>query len=354
MGKASDIPIKLVKRSTHVISPILRKYFNILMQLGKFPDELKIGKISPIYKKDNAELFVNYRPISTLPIFGKIFERVIYNRLYSFLISKSILNENQFGFRKAHSTSHALNCSIADIKSSLEKGEHVIGIFIDLSKAFDTIDHKKLLVKLDRYGIRGRAHSLLTSYLANRTQYISVLDECSDKLLVKYGVPQGSVLGPLLFLLYINDISNCTKLGNFVLFADDTNIFVKGRTIEEACSKAQIVLNSVDQFMRVNQLHVNLNKCCYMHFQPKRKHTVSDNFNQELKFREVPIKHVSKTKFLGVILDEKLNWQQHIDYLTNKLNCQAGTLNRIKECVPDRLQKDLYCTLFESHLSYCI
>ena len=156
-GKASDIPIKLIKRSNHVISSILSVYFNILMSEGTFPDELKVGKITPIYKKGVKEDLENYRPVSTLPIFGKIFEKIIYARLYSFLVSKGILNENQFGFRKAHSTSHALNFSINEIRKSLTKGEHVIGIFIDLSKAFDTISHSKLLTKC---GIRGSAHSL--------------------------------------------------------------------------------------------------------------------------------------------------------------------------------------------------
>ena len=181
-GKSSDIPIGIIKKSSAVISPILVKIFNDSMQNGEFPEELKIGRVSPIYKKDNDELFENYRPISTIPIFAKIFEKIIYSRFYSFFASQNILNENQFGFREKHSTSHALNVSVDYIEHALRNGCHVLGIFIDLSKAFDTIDHNILLAKLHHYGIRGNAHKLMVSYLTKRQQYTKVLGEESDKL----------------------------------------------------------------------------------------------------------------------------------------------------------------------------
>ena len=149
-NKSSDIPIRIIKKSAHIICPSLAQYFNVLMAEGVFPEVLKIGRVTPIYKKGNPDDIGNYRPVSTLPIFGKFFEKVIYNRLYSFATSQNILNENQFGFRKSHSTSHAVNYSISIIENSIKKQNHVLGIFIDLSKAFDTIDHGKLLVKLDQ------------------------------------------------------------------------------------------------------------------------------------------------------------------------------------------------------------
>ena len=372
-GKSSDIPVHIIKKSAHLTSPLLAKYFTDCMKIGYFPDELKVGRISPIYKKDNEELMENYRPVSTLAVFGKIFEKIIYNRLYSFLISQNILHENQFGFRKAHSTTHALNYSINHIESELKNKKHVIGIFIDLSKAFDTLDHEKLLYKLKNYGIRENAHKLITSYLSNRYQYTSVLGEDSDKLLVKYGVPQGSVLGPLLFLLYINDICNASNLGNFILFADDTNIFVSSNTKKSAFNKANEILKSVSQYMRLNLLHINIKKCCYMYFAPGRKKkyvkSKGKNVKKGKKINESHeiiddelyvaidnkvIKQVTETKFLGVTIDNQLSWKPHIDILNRKLNSCCGRLYRLVSFLPSSLHKEIYHTLFESHLAYGI
>ena len=323
---------------------------------GVFPDELKMGKISPIYKKEDEQLLEDYRPVSTLPIFGKIFEKIIYARLYSFVTSKNLIYENQYGFRKGHSTNHAINYSVTHIKKLTHEKKHVLGIFIDLSKAFDTISHEKLLHKLNRYGIRGNAHSLIRSYLFNRIQYVSVLGENSDTLLVEYGVPQGSVLGPLLFIMYIkfNDICNSAQFGKFVLFADDTKIFITDKCIKSLYEKSNKVLEAVNQYMKCNLLHINIKKCCYMHFKPRgRDHSTADDSLNLVLGRNI-IKKVTETKFLGVYIDDKLSWQPHIKYLNSKLKCEIGKLNAIRNIIPSELYNNLYHTLFESHLSYGI
>jgi hypothetical protein len=175
-NKASDLPIRVIKKAAHIIAPILSEYFNVFMKEGVFPDVLKIGKITPIFKKGNPEDIGNYRPVSTLTIFGKLFEKVIYSRIYSFAQSQNIINQNQFGFQKSHSTSHAVNHSVKIIEDALRKHNHVLGIFIDLSKAFDTIDHDTLLAKLCRYGIRGNAHKLINSY----HDYTIFLHDCKS------------------------------------------------------------------------------------------------------------------------------------------------------------------------------
>ena len=272
----------------------------------------------------------------------------------------NVIYDRQFGFRKKHSTSHAINYSINKILSEIEMKNHVIGVFIDLSKAFDTIDHQKLLNKLEYYGIRGRCLDLLKSYLSDSTQRTNFQNTLSDSCKITYEVPQGSVLGPLLFLVYINDIVNSTNNGEFVLFADDTNIFIVGKTKEEAYDKANAVLSDVYNYMLKNQLHINLEKCTYMHFRPRYNNDNRQTCNRAdssepcLKLLDKTLKKVDKVKFLGVIIDEKLNWGPHIEHLQNKLKSSILMIKRIHKYIPKAEYMNLYNALFMSHMTYCI
>ena len=365
-GKASDIPICVLKRSAKLISVPLSRLYNNCMQKGEFPKVFKTGKITPVFKKGNKECIENYRPVSILPVFGKVFEKIIYKRLYSFLSSNGVLHDQQFGFRKGHSTTHALHKSVNDITKSIANNKHVLGIFIDLSKAFDTLDHNILLRKLENYGIRGHALTLLKSYLSSRLQCVSFHDATSEVLEVKYGVPQGSILGPLLFLLYVNDIVNCYGGSDcqFVLYADDTNIFITGASKEKTFIKANKVLKIVSNYMRSNLLHINMSKCCFIHFQPKstydetcartRPYLLNNDESKSIFINGQEIKKVSCAKFLGIIVDENLNWDAHRNHLVRKLRSTTGAISRIRKSIPSEHYKDIYSSLFESHLSYGI
>ena len=327
-NKSSDIPLKVLKSCSKIIAPYLCKFYNYFMENGTFPQILKLGQITPIFKKGNTQLMENYRPVSTLPCFGKIFEKLIFNRFYNFIISKNILYENQFGFRRKHSTSNAINHSIDKIVSDLENKHHVIGIFIDLSKAFDTICHQKLLIKLEKYGIRGTPLKLIRDYISSRTQIVNFNGTKSNPQPVSYGVPQGSVLGPLLFILYINDIVNSCKSAHLVLFADDTNIFVTAKTEKEAYEAANKCINDIYLYMLANQLHINLEKSVYVHFKPhinnEMRKTCSRarkyNTDYSISINGKKLLKTDKVRFLGVIIDEHLNWESHLNYLEQKLN----------------------------------
>ena len=362
-GKASDIPISLLKKASIVLIDPLYKFFNYFLNRGIFPSILEIGSVTPVFKKGDARYLDNYRPVSTIPLFGKILEKLIYSRLCSFFSSNNTIYENQYGFRQYHSTSHAINFSVKQILDEIENKKHVIGIFIDLSKAFDTISHEKLIHKLNFYGIRGISLELIKSYLSGRVQRTKFQSETSDECNVEYGVPQGSVLGPLLFLIYVNDIVTTSTLGKFVLYADDTNIFVSGASEAEAYENAQIVLDNVYDYMFANQLHINVGKSCFMHFRhdysnkerltcARTNRTYDDIFS--LKLCGKKLKHVSEVKFLGVVIDENLNWEAHIEYLQKKLKLSIVMLKRIKKFIHENEYIKLYNTLFLPHLTYCI
>ena len=300
---------------------------NLSFQTGVFPRELKIANVVPIFKSGDEMVFTNYRPVSVLPIFSKILERLMYNRLIDYINENKLLYKYQFGFQKGKSTYMAVLTLVDKISEALDNGDYVIGVFLDFSKAFDTVDHDILLRKLEKYGIRGRALDWFTDYLSNRLQYVTYNGAKSKREIIKCGVPQGSILGPLLFLLYINDLSTVSNDCFSVLFADDTNMFVAGKNTSEMCVKLNNDLQEICEWLRCNKLSLNILKSHYMIFTTKNK-TAQD---LDIKISNTAVERVYDTKFLGVYIDAQLTWKKHIEYTCSKLSKCAGILLKARK-----------------------
>ena len=237
-----DIGNNVLKKISKEIAIPLTRIFNLSISSGEVPDSLKIAKVVPIYKKNDPQEFSNYRPVSVLPSFSNIIERLVFNRCVDFIDKHKSLKTNQYGFRTDHSTYMAIVDFVDKICNAVENNRQSIGIFLDLSKAFDTIDHTILLHKLTYYGFRGKALDWFSSYLSNRKQYVIYNNEKSTMEKLTCGVPQGSILGPLLFISYVDDIVNTSYVLEFVLFADDTTILYSH---EDLASKIDVVNNEL-------------------------------------------------------------------------------------------------------------
>ena len=220
----NSIPNQIIKLISKYISAPITNICNKAFSTGIYPDILKISKVIPIHKKESKIEVSNYRPISLLSNINKILEKLIFNRLYKFLELHNCIYQQQYGFRAKYSTEHAVLSMADEIREAMGKNNTAIGVFVDFQKAFDTVNHNILLKKLEHYGIRGIVNNLFKSYLTNRQQYVTINGSESSMKYIHHGIPQGSVLGPLLFLIYINDLHTCIKNSETRHFADDTNL----------------------------------------------------------------------------------------------------------------------------------
>ena len=271
---------------THVINKSLKE--------GVIPSELKLAKVVPIFKAGATNKITNYGPISVLSFFSKVFEKIIYHKLIEFLDHNGILYCYQFGFRQGHSTQQAIITLVNKITSCLDCGDLVIGIFLDLKKAFDTVDHKILLKKLYAYGIRGVALKLLESYLSGRSQYVVYDYQQSATLSITCGVPQGSVLGPLLFIIYMNDICNVSQLLFTVLYADDTCVLVNRKSLNLIIETVNSELQILSTWLKSNKLSLNTTKSYYAGFHRARMKLPNNSI--KLKIDNTNIKEVQSIK----------------------------------------------------------
>ena len=289
--------------------------------MGIFPDKLKCAKVIPIHKKGAHNNPSNYRPISLLSVFGKLFEKLMFKRLYEYLDSLNTFYPLQFGFRERHSNNHALISMTESIKNTTDNGSYGCGVSIDLKKAFDTVNHSIFLKKMEHYGVRVIALNWFTSYLSHRKQYVSVNGHTSEYLNISCGVLQGSVLAPLLFLIHINDLPSVSKYLRFYLFADDTNIYFEAKDLKTLQKIMNRELRHVKKWLEADKLALNIEKTNFVVFHSPGKKLTEPII---LKFGRKKITHANHVKFLGVLLDETLSWRSDLIDLSRKLPRSVG------------------------------
>ena len=346
----NSIPNKILHLVSDKISYPISNLINLSFGMGKFPTSIKQAKITPVHKKGSRLNVDNYRPISLLSNINKIFEKLMYKRIYNFLSVQQSFFEMQFGFREKHSTFHALASLTELVRESLDKNKFVCGIFIDLKKAFDTVDHKILLKKLEYYGIRGLSNDWFRSYLTDRKQFVSINGYDSDMLGVNIGVPQGSVLGPLLFLIYINDFHLAIKNSTVHHFADDTNLLHANDSMKQLNKLLNQDLRSLCDWLKANKIALNVAKTEVLFFRHPNK-----AFNNDLKLKIDGKKLFPShnVKYLGVYVDEFLSFKHHTYELARKLRRANGMLSKIRHYLPLGILRSVYFSIFESHLTYC-
>ena len=345
----NGIPTKILHLLNAEISPLLADIFNLSFQSGKFPSILKIAKVIPIHKKSSKLDCSNYRPISILSNLDKILEKLIHKRLYHFLEINNIIYPLQFGFRKNFSTTHTLLSLTENIKQEIDKGKFGCGIFIDFQKAFDTVDHEILLSKLQYYGIRGKANDWFRSYLDNRQQFVSINGFNSSLSKIKCGVPQGSVLGPLLFLIYINDLYSSISTCKVHHFADDTNLLHFDYSVKKLNKVVNYDLKHLVHWLNANKISLNVGKTELVFFKPRKK---QPDYNLSIKLNGKTLSITPSVKYLGVKIDSNLNWKEQQNSVAIKLNKANAILSKLRHYVNQKTLRSIYFSLFESHTNY--
>ena len=353
------MPALLVKHILTVLVKPLVHLVNLSFCLGKFPDCLKIGKVIPVHKKQDKDNMTNYRPISVPSVFSKIFEYCFLDRLVTFLKRSGILSDNQHGYCSGRSTQTAVHEFYEPLIDLIDSGECPVGIFCDLSRAFDCVDHNLLLERLKNYGISGTSLTWVCSFISNRTQYVSIptisqghrTQVNSNTEQINLGVPQGSVLGPVLFLVYINELDLTVPNAYFSIYADDTSLLVSDKSRSVTRQKCEVAMSSLSTWFACNSLYFNAEKTILLQFH-----------NWQLSLNSLEVAHDGKTiktinkneytKFLGLCIDPCLTWQFHCDQVIGRLNRAAYLINNLRFTLTETQLITIYYAYVESHLRY--
>ena len=347
-----EVSNKILNSITSGISTPLSILINKSLTEGIFPTEMKKADTIPLYKNKDKQHKNNYRPISLLLTLSKVLEKVMYKRTYNFLNNSRHFFNSQYGFRTGHSCQEAIAELIGEIARNNDMGCHAIGVFLDLSKVFDTLEHDVLFEKLSKYGIRGVTPNWYKSYLTNRQLRVKCLvsstqkQEYSDYSPVEYGTPQGSCLGPLLFLVFINDLHRNLNHCNDIQFADDTTIYKGHRSMRYLKWCIEMDLYNISDWFKANKLTLNISKSVYMIFS-RKNHTDID-----LKLGDNKLPKVTITNFLGMWIDQNLNWNEHLSKLKTKVKRNLTLLKIGQRHLNTHTKKMLYYAQIYSHLSY--
>ena len=351
-GSIHTYSVRIIKYLSVILSPVVAELINKSLLAGVFPDFLKLARVVPIFKAGDPSDPSNYRPISILPLLSKIYEKIVHGQLYQYLEDRSVFYEKQFGFRQGKSTTQSVLDQLQYTYDNLDRDEYVISIFLDFKKAFDSVDHAVLLSKLHFYGVRGVTHAWFKSYLSNRQQYVNVNGVDSSVSTLTHGVPQGSVLGSLLFLIFINDLPNSSSYFRFNLFADDSTLSCTFNK-SNICNTSTIInhnLLRLNHWLRSNKIMINATKTKYIIFSYDSTVTLPST----IRLNDGILEQINCTKFLGVYLDQHLRFSHHINNISIKMSKSIGILYKLKYYLPYCVLRSLYVSLIHPYIHYAI
>ena len=345
-----NIDVKLLKTAAPVICKSLSFICNLSLATSVFPSEWKKAKVVPIFKSGSKCSVENYRPISVLSIVSKIIERAVHDQVYSFMLNNNYLSSSQSGFRSQFSTATTVIDVQDYILNHMDAGNVTGAIFLDLKKAFDTVDHSLLIKKLKKYGITGNELNWFNSYLNNRMQSVKVGSSASDLKPIGIGIPQGSILGPLLFILFVNDLPDNVKCKT-VMYADDTSLLISSS--DPSCLQSSLDHNMglIASWFESNKLTLNLSKTKFMLF--GSPHNLNKFCNIDLSYNGVMIEKVDHFKYLGIVFDNNMTWSHHIDFVSSNISKRCSLIRRIKYHLPNCIIKKLAESLVMPHFDYC-
>ena len=348
-----EIPASLIIDGAEELAVPLSHLINRCLAHSVFPTAEKCAKITPVHKSDEKTVMDNYRPISVLPVLSKVFERIVHNQLYTYLEENNLLSDCQFGFRRKSSTEHAVTYFSDFIKTSMDKGKLTGAVFVDLRKAFDTIDHATLIAKLPIYGVHGKERTWFESYLFNRQQFVSYQGICSERQSIRCGVPQGSILGPLLFTIVINDITKQVKECRILLYADDTVIFTSDKDSKRIENLLNTEFNNVATWFTNNNLVLNLKKTKteFVLFGTHQKLAKSEKVS--ISLNEKMISESEMYEYLGVTMDKNLTMKAHLEKTYKKVLSRTKLLARIRHNISPWVAETIYKVMILPQMLYC-